>query len=1001
MYGGTKEEMERLIDDANELAIAQGLVDDSAIKTIVDEEEVAKLMEKVSKAEDDVAKKTNALEKAHISYNDALAKYGEGSSQARKALLSTQTATENLTNAQAKLAEMQNSLAQAQEGTQTAFDMNNFGDVIQAINLIQTQIGITGTTAEEAEGTLEGSTKAMAASWDNLKTAIASGDMGMLETSISALIDGTKTFIGNAAPVIKRIFEGIGTAVQELAPILQTELPKLINDLFPTLLSSAVSLVTTLVSSLGDTLPNLLKGLFNGDMLSQLFDSGGTLLTSLLNGLQSIAELIKENLPSFIQTLGNALVSGSKILLESAVTIVTTLADAILNSSDSFFAVISDMIKMLGDFLVDALPVLIPKAFELVYGLIEALASSDIFGQLTLVITPILTALADGLMKAAPIVYDKLPKIIENIFNTVTTYMNEHGDEWFAQLETLVTTLINGIIDLTPLFLEGIAHIVESLVVGVGEYIPALIDRIKSFFGIESFTESGNNIINGISNALSNGVEIVKEKAKAIFDNIVEWVEQLPERVGYFFTYTLGTIIQWAIDAPETAKTAASNLYDGIVEWVKQVPDMVKTFLTETLPKVVEWGLDLREKGLSAAKDLFNVIVTKVQELPDKMLEIGGNIVAGIWDGITNAKQWLNDRITGFCDGLVNGFKDSLGIHSPSTLMRDEIGKYLAQGIGVGFNNEMPDVVNDMTNALQNGIDSEMKNVNGFDIDAEYSITMLDIKGIQDMINELTKAKNLDINAEYVTPKKQLDDELESVIKARYELENSLPDDITEDLRKTVDVVYNMPDMPEIAKLATQDVDIDAEYSITMLDIKGIQDMVSELTKAKNLDINAEYEPPKNQLDDELESVIKARYELENSLPDDITEDLRKTVNVAYNMPDMPEIPKLATQDVDIKYVPTNMPEIPKQLETIARVEQVPDISRYEAPESIRQAPQSKAEKPIINNVFNISLALEGVKIASEIDVDEMTDEAVEKLSEKLEYLDVFGARSRGGSATV
>ena len=74
------------------------------------------------------------------------------------------------------------------------------------------------------------------------------------------------------------------------------------------------------------------------------------------------------------------------------------------------------------------------------------------------------------------------------------------------------------------------------------------------------------------------------------------------------------------------------------------------------------------------------------------MLSIGRDIVTGIWNGISGAKDWLTGQISGFADGVISGFKDSFGIHSPSTLMRDQIGRYLAEGVGVGFAENMPDL---------------------------------------------------------------------------------------------------------------------------------------------------------------------------------------------------------------------------------------------------------------------------------------------------------------------
>lgn len=82
------------------------------------------------------------------------------------------------------------------------------------------------------------------------------------------------------------------------------------------------------------------------------------------------------------------------------------------------------------------------------------------------------------------------------------------------------------------------------------------------------------------------------------------------------------------------------------------------------------------------------------------MKDIGKNIVEGLWNGIKDAKQWLIDKIKGFCDSALQGIKDFFGIQSPSKVMANEVGKYMAEGIGIGFGNTMPSVIEAMQQKL-------------------------------------------------------------------------------------------------------------------------------------------------------------------------------------------------------------------------------------------------------------------------------------------------------------
>ena len=97
---------------------------------------------------------------------------------------------------------------------------------------------------------------------------------------------------------------------------------------------------------------------------------------------------------------------------------------------------------------------------------------------------------------------------------------------------------------------------------------------------------------------------------------------------------------------------------------------------------------------------MFDAVVNGLASLPGRILSIGSDIVRGIWDGISGAGGWLMNQISGFASGVVDGIKGFFGIHSPSRVMRDQVGKYIAQGIGEGFTDEMGNVTRQMQDAM-------------------------------------------------------------------------------------------------------------------------------------------------------------------------------------------------------------------------------------------------------------------------------------------------------------
>jgi phage-related protein len=159
-------------------------------------------------------------------------------------------------------------------------------------------------------------------------------------------------------------------------------------------------------------------------------------------------------------------------------------------------------------------------------------------------------------------------------------------------------------------------------------------------------------------------------------------------------------------------------LIDGIIDAIPMLIDMLPTIIEKivttiikNLPKIIEAGkkiltslvegiIKLLSKLNEAGQKIITTIVNKLKELPGRMLEIGKNLVKGIWNGIKDATSWILDKIKGFGKSVLKGIKSIFGIHSPSTVMRDQVGKFLAQGIGVGFDDEIDSVFKDMQNAL-------------------------------------------------------------------------------------------------------------------------------------------------------------------------------------------------------------------------------------------------------------------------------------------------------------
>lgn len=221
-------------------------------------------------------------------------------------------------------------------------------------------------------------------------------------------------------------------------------------------------------------------------------------------------------------------------------------------------------------------------------------------------------------------------------------------------------------------------------------------NSIKQFF-----SDCWNGIMNFFTETIPAWIDSVIEW----FKGIPEWFASLPSKIGYALGQAIAQIIQCGADIWNWVTTELPKIILGIIKWWQELPGKIWTCLKETVVKVVQWILEMQQKTKEGIKNVVTGIIDKVKELPSKMMETGKNIVKGLWEGIKSVKSWIMDKISGFVDGIVGGIKDFFGIHSPSRRLRDEVGVYAAQGVGVGFEDE--------TDKVEKGMTDKMKEVVG------------------------------------------------------------------------------------------------------------------------------------------------------------------------------------------------------------------------------------------------------------------------------------------------
>ena len=155
-------------------------------------------------------------------------------------------------------AELERLVADAEKLTGQALDPSKFSDIITAIHAVQENLGITGTTAQEAASTIEGSLNMTKAAWSNLLTGIAD-DNADFSGLVDDFVSSVETAAGNILPRLEIIFSGIGQLVAALAPVIAQAIPALITNVLPGLATAAGQMLTAFGSALVENLPLLMS----------------------------------------------------------------------------------------------------------------------------------------------------------------------------------------------------------------------------------------------------------------------------------------------------------------------------------------------------------------------------------------------------------------------------------------------------------------------------------------------------------------------------------------------------------------------------------------------------------------------------------------------------------------------------------------------------------------------------------------------------------------------
>lgn len=344
--------------------------------------------------------------------------------------------------------------------------------------------------------------------------------------------------------------------------------------------------------------------------------------------------------------------------------------------------------------------------------------NADISGLLENLADSVLTV-ADNIMPVVEQVANSIVEILPEVLNRIT----ENLPQFLSAGSNILTNMITGLTNNMPAIMNAIMQILNTLINTIVQNLPQIIDA-----GIQILT----SLVQGIAESLPTIIP-------AMVDAVVLMVESLIDNIDLI----IDTGIQLILGL-------ADGLIEALPRLIEKIPVIIEKLINaiaNNLPKIIEAGITLTIK---LAEGLIKAIPQLVSKLPQiissivsglsqgltQLKDVGTNLLKGLWEGMSNLKDWLWDKVKSMLNGLTDKIKNFFGIHSPSTLFKDEIGKNLALGIGEGFEGSMKDVATDMQNAIPTEFDTSME-INAINSANTYSNNSNLIEIFKDALKEM------------------------------------------------------------------------------------------------------------------------------------------------------------------------------------------------------------------------------------------------------------------------
>ncbi|MEK3710641.1 phage tail tape measure protein [Bacillus sp. FSL K6-1005] len=478
-----------------------------------------------------------------------------------------------------------------------------------------------------------------------------------IRTKFEALANTIGVKLAPALAALKTLFSGLATVLTgdfaSGADKLRQILPESVVQLIIAGATAVQNAITNLISavnkafqgdfsSIAQYIPTIIGLLVGG--IPGLIITGAKFLPAIEQGLQTYLPTFLNGFVNLVTSVINAITTNLPMLAQAGVQIITGLLTGFTQALPNILTAITQVITTLIQSITTLLPMLLGAGILIITSLIQGIVTA--LPAIITAATQLLTMLITTIVTLLPMIIEAGIQILNALINGIIQVLPQLIE---AALQ-LIMALINAIVTNLPLLLEAGIQILTALVDGIITMLPQLIEM--ALFLIVSLVQA---LIDNLPKIIDAGVRLIIALVNGL-------IQALPQLVS-------------------AAITLLTRLVDTIIRFMPQLIDLGIKLLVALVNGLIQAAPKLLQMGVKIVTDLAGAIGDNVS----KVFDAGVDLIKGLWNGINSVKDWILGKIGDFADGITEGIKSFFGIHSPSRVFRDEVGKFLPLGLAVGI----------------------------------------------------------------------------------------------------------------------------------------------------------------------------------------------------------------------------------------------------------------------------------------------------------------------------